>query len=68
MKSSYFAYGLIFGMFIQGIFLGAIQEMAGYGSCKAATYIKIQQSPHEKQEEPRLASTTKIPEDERFIF
>lgn len=27
-----------------------------------------QLSPHEQQDEPRLASTTKIPEDERFIF
>lgn len=25
-------------------------------------------SPHEQEEEPRLASARKIPEDERFIF
>lgn len=27
-----------------------------------------QLSPHEQQEEPRMASSRKIPEDERFIF
>lgn len=35
--------------------------------CKSAIN-DPQLSPHEKQEEPRLASTPKIPEDERFIF